>query len=285
MRQLEALSKLAGCRSATDCCVLALHGCLLDSGYTLECTDEAGGMSKAGDGSVVRVVLLPSWNANSDAYAFNYTPPSKQGVSRAVVKAIVIGNTLSVHAVEQSLSGGKESALLNYEITPSEVLAKKGEDLTAHLDADGSLVDAFKDLKAIETAFRRAIVDRLSPAAAATSETKPAASASHPAAPPQPPPMSDPLRDERFPPWRPDSDLGDPPLGMGGPGYFGPDGNLVGPRDPMFGGGMPGGVGAGRGRGNIRFDPLGPFPGRGIDPDNDHLRPSRGPGFQEDMYG
>jgi len=212
------------------------------------------------------------WNEGDGVYAFKYTSPKLAGSDVLVLKALQMGDTVSVHLLHKK-TGKSESV-------------------------DLSATDYVANDRIIKTESLAALRDRLSVRLLQSlfPPPSPPRKTQTPAPAPAPAPAPDPLRVPgrgRRPYVRPfggdfEGDLR-PHFGggFGGLGIRG-GGSLVGPRHPMFGRGPHPGFG-----GSIpgaRFDPFGPTPGTGFRPGRpapgptrpgfggDHLRP---PGFDD----
>ena len=280
-------------RDKFDAVAVALHAQFLREGFSLAALSESDDDAKA-------VQPLPSrWNASGDGYCFCY----RKGELRVVTKMVRMGARLVVHASRRT----PDARVLTMTVRVSDHILQKTAFSPGALDAMyvkiGVLVSDFSRLivrpleaksspaKAGSTVASEAgssakATDGKSrsgtgASSAAAIGTRPRPTPEQPRGGPQrpiPQPGPSPLIDPRFRnPRRP---------APARPSFnpFAPDNLLVGPRNPGFRGRGRGGIPRGPGRiPGARFDPFGPFGGRGRgafgEPDADHLRfpgPGRG---------
>uniref|UniRef100_A0A0G4HG89 PI31 proteasome regulator N-terminal domain-containing protein n=1 Tax=Chromera velia CCMP2878 TaxID=1169474 RepID=A0A0G4HG89_9ALVE len=288
---LQALCREAKAEAPADILALGFHVCMLQKGFypvsSSTGTDSVSpDVSSSPDGSVSLKILPSGWRESSGGgalYFFNYGHPLAGAGRSFCAKALLLGeNHLTVNAIENGTSGGSVLSL-DLDVV-KEVQTGAGED-----------EKLLKDFPFLALRVESAIQVRLLPAlappqAAPSSSSKPereGGKSQKEERERREAEMERRRRDDD------DDDMGGllgprqpgpgplgpfpgrgpfPDLDRPSPGFFGPDGNLIGPNHPGFGIRFPpGGRGGPPGMGP-RFDPFGPVPGS-LEPDNDHMRP------------
>lgn len=236
-------------RDQHDAAAIVLHLAMREKGFVCVSTSDASTTETKDLG-----VIPPGWSSSSDGYCFQYRHNDLPGKT-VLMKALRMEQYLLVHAV------GADGKIRSVDI-----------DTQQYVNKDAPLDDyerLFKDLPGLIGAFDRSVRSQVAPPPKAEARDEAPAAGAVPRHPAVPPPAFDPLRDDRYRPqpvppvYDPDLDPlgpGLPPLGPGGPRPM--PGNLIGP-----------GHLGGRGRGIPRFDPFGPAPGIGGEPDFDEALP------------
>lgn len=281
-------------KSKWEALFIFLHAVLQLNGFKLVGLGEQ-------DNLVQDKQLPTEWNS-PDSFAFRYRHSQSSMVF--LVKGIRMGNLLLVHALAV-----EQNQILNLELNTTEFIANETFQNLSNLYKNGD-----KLIQEISQKIVLNLVPTVEHLRAASREQ----SQQPQRQPPQPQPNhpdfpDDPLRvgPPRYPrpgfyppaPGGIGGDDLDPFSGVGGMGVFPTPypiggrrggGGLVGPGHPMFGPGVldpyarGGGGFGGPGRGTYpppgaRFDPFGP-PGFRSGPDNDHERPPRNSGYDDDMF-
>lgn len=281
----QALLGAVPARHEQDRAALAVHCTMLEHGFVCTGAEEsaAGAPSVVAgpDGCATLQVVPPGWNAQPDTYTFGYVHPLRGGDQTFTVKALTMSGNLMVHAASSVPSGELLTVSLavdaaTAETDPAAVVAR------AKMWQEKMAAGVCVRLLGMHNSTSR--LGKVLDAAAAepgTGEARAGSGTKRPAPEfERPRPMRDLMPDAEDPRGLPRG-LRDPfsPGFVGGPalppGFWMPDGGLLGPRHPAWGQVIPGRTGGGM---MPRFDPIGPGMG---EPDPDHLRV---PGFMPDSF-
>ncbi|KAL5550231.1 hypothetical protein UlMin_000407 [Ulmus minor] len=277
-------------RNNHDKVAFALHASFLASGYILTATGSPASADNALSATSTDEVGIDHWN-ELDEYAFVYINPEK-GSKKVLVKALALNEKLIVTALAD---GGSE--LLHLEINVGDYV--DGEQ------GGNNYSTQFKNLDKLVKSVDKEILSKLDGSSSKAKSSSNAQSLERnqglrisgegvpdSSGPQRPPP------EFLYPPIHPvgGSDLyPGPGAGMYPPrGDFGGGSMLLGPNDPRWFGGYPGGPGFPGGQPGIppgaRFDPYGPPGVPGFEPNRfiRHQQRPRGPdGIHPDLehYG
>lgn len=292
---LQALLRAVPVRGELDRAALAAHAAMLGHGFVCVGSTEPAGeeaaipdVFAAEDGSVSLRVVPPGWNAALDSFSFCYVHPLRGPAETFTMKALGVGDSLAVHAAS-SLPGAD---LLTVALKVDQGAAEGDQAAVAARAQDWeektTVGIAVRLLARHNSTSRLAKALDASEPAVANNDRTAAGGMKRPAPEderPRPDRQMLPVPDRpAFPPFSGPDPFSFPHGGFDDsrPLLWTPDGNLLGPRHPAWGQGVPvgprGGFG-GNGGWLPRFDPI--LPGTG-EPDPDHLRV---PGMHRDFPG